>query len=268
MIKEKNIIFKGGLGNQLFQYSFGEYLRKNFDYKVSFNNYLYSDLKYNLKNTNRDLTIVKYINRKININSKKIQNSKFLQLFEPIIIFFLKKKIPLPGKILNGYWQDIKFAKAINKSYLKRSFEFLPKDIKVKDPFFIHGRFGDFRYTKINYCLDEDYYFKSISYLQKKIGNKITFYLISDDNKYFNKIMKNIIKKKNMCTFIFKEYNEVDAVKLMINASGGICSNSTFSWWCALLSESSKKNFVFPNLWLKNKTIKQLNLEILETKIV
>ena len=92
MIKEKNIIFKGGLGNQLFQYSFGEYLRKNFDYKVSFNNYLYSDLKYNLKNTNRDLTIVKYINRKININSKKIQNSKFLQLFEPIIIFFLKKK--------------------------------------------------------------------------------------------------------------------------------------------------------------------------------
>lgn len=262
MIKEKIIILKGGLGNQLFQYSFGKYLEKKFKYKIIFNisNYQNKSRDKNL----RQFELGKYLNS-INIDKSLFNFSKFQQVYEKLSTMMIKRNIQPPFNILNGYWQDIEFARGLDVIDLNKDLT-IPLSHLKEEYFFLHGRFGDYKSSPVHYCLDSDYFLQGIKYLHNKFDSKnLKFYAISDDLDYFKSILKKNIIDADI------EYLNLDtyaSAKLMINSKGGVCSNSTFSWWFSYLSVSDNNNFVFPKLWLKNKNIYELNLKIPNTKIV
>ena len=76
-----------------------------------------------------------------------------------------------------------------------------------------------------------------------------SFYVISDDVPFCKSI--ETLKKYN-CQFYVND-NELETLYFMAKCrKGGICANSTFSWWGSYLNTNSKKLVTFPNQWFNN----------------
>ena len=77
-----------------------------------------------------------------------------------------------------------------------------------------------------------------------------------------------MLKKININKKIIelKKLNTLDSFKILVSANGGICSNSTFSWWGSFINE--EKNWVYPYKWLKNINTEDTNLKISKKKII
>ena len=76
--------------------------------------------------------------------------------------------------------------------------------------------------------------------------------MISDDINYcidlklFQNIHQDIEYINNL--------NELQTISLMKSCTlGGICSNSSFSWWGSYLNESKEKIIIFPSKWFGSK---------------
>ena len=78
------------------------------------------------------------------------------------------------------------------------------------------------------------------------------FYVFSDDEEYcYNYHLFQNLNKTNIT-----QTNEINTLYLMyLCKKGGICSNSTFSWWGSYLNDNPKKTVIFPRKWY-NKNIR------------
>ena len=137
----------------------------------------------------------------------------------------------------NGYWQDLYFAKYLKEKIVLNKKFFNEK--KTEEYYIIHLRRGDFLNSKVHYILPDEYYARNVKFFDDK---KI-YLLSSDENEATDFLKKTNIKAE------FLDINEFDAFNLILNASGGIASNSTFCWWSIFLSMN--RNWVFPYRWLK-----------------
>ena len=149
------------------------------------------------------------------------------------------------------------FANYLKNSNFKLNF-FDQNNLNLdKEYYVLHYRGGDFFKSKNHIVLSSKYYKKVKDYFKDKI-----LYCVSDDHENLNKLL-NELKLKNA---IKLNLSELDTFKLIYNSSGGIASNSTFCWWPIFLSKNT--NWVFPNSWLKGKSIVNENLNIENTLIV
>jgi len=112
---------------------------------------------------------------------------------------------------------------------------------------FIHVRRGDYVNHWLHYIDLTKYFKKAIEYVKSQY--QVEFYVFSDDNKYceqspiFNKFT------------IINGLNEMETMSLMTQCQyGGICSNSTFSWWGVYLNQSPTKMSIFPSKWFNDST--------------
>ena len=118
-IKKSNlkvIKFKGGLGNQLFQYSLYKFFEKK-DCKVYADLSFYKNQKKFKKIAKRKFYLNHILKEKINVldvKNKFIQYS-FIQRFEKFFTILLKLGFNLPVVYWEGYWQQFFFAKHIKK---------------------------------------------------------------------------------------------------------------------------------------------------------
>lgn len=252
MSNEKIIRIWGGLGNQLFQYAFGKFLEKNYNYHIKFNLNWFKQQKHRKFLLNELLVFKNELVYEDDTFIDKIQNYKTENLYT----YLVKKKIFLPTKKLIGYWQDLNFAEEININDFKKGF--LSNNILNKEKYYVlHFRGGDFFKSKDHSVLDVDYYRKCL-----EIFNDSKIYCLTDDEKNLNEILEKLdndnLKILNL--------SELDAFRTIVNSEGGIASNSTFCWWAAFLSK--KKNWIFPKKWLKNKKLINQNLFIEGTLIL
>ena len=182
----------------------------------------------------------------------------FIQKFEKLLTKLIKLNINIPLKYWDGYWQDIYFANHVNKNDFK--INFFRKSIKLPKKYYVlHYRSGDFKYSKSHIITGSSYYKKA---LNKFKNNQII--ALSDDNENLNKMLSKISIKKNIIKL--KNINTMHAFKIIVGSSGGISSNSTFCWWGSYLSK--KKNWVFPEYWLKTIKTINANLAISKNKIL
>ena len=251
-LRNVKIIFKGGIGNQLFQYAFYKFLLSIMNFKVDFNfEKLNNKSELYKKITPRSFVLNEFIKNKINFYNHDSFSFKNFFIFknEKIISFFLKKKIKLPLNHYEGYWQDIFFAKYLKKEDFKNNF-FLKPAYMPDNYYIIHYRGGDFFHSKDHIVLNYEYYLDNVNKYRD-----LPIFALSDDLINLRKILSKIDPKIEPI-----ECNYIDAFNIIYNSKGGITSNSTFSWWPIFLSKNN--NWVFPKKWLRNKNIYQANLFI------
>jgi len=162
---------------------------------------------------------------------------------------------------LFGYFQNENYFKDYRQEILDL-FRMEPErceKLKIKYPdldnaLFIHIR--TYVIKQINGTLESahdqhkfdytQYIQRALKYISDKINPK-TIYLLTDNLDLCITMYGHLIPNHK-----FIDENELDSLYLMsLCGYGGICSNSSFSWWGSYLNESSKKIVIMPDSWLK-----------------
>lgn len=268
---------KGGLGNQLFQYSAAYALAKEKKDIVLFDVSYYSkqslrsfkinhlSLDFNecfpndrlprfIRSTNN--RYINYLLRLFKIST--IGNKKeFIALIDVGNITYKKFKT-INGKniYLDGYFLSEGFfakyrtelLRQIAQNYkLTDKYYSLLNEIKKTDSVAVHIRRGDFLKKgykkKSHYSLGESYYWRSLSYISSKI-TKPTFYFFSDDINWAKKTFGE--KKEFVFVSLDTEHPDIDEMMLMSNCKHMISANSTFSWWAAWLNKNPNPIILVP----------------------
>lgn len=246
-----NIIsnLSGGLGNQMFEYSFARSLSIDLGSNLYIND---TNLSGHAVNREYTLNIFENIKKDILVdNGRTLSLTNFESEFEDNyyenILNSIKNEI---GKfdtlIINGYFQSKKLFEN-HLDIIKKDFD-LPKRNLKDNSISLQVRRGDYVGNTFHEVCTIEYYNASIRMIQSKVNNPI-FYIISEDpdwvinNLEFNESKFEIpIRKENK--------SERDDFETMISCDYHIISNSSFGWWPAILSDS--KLVISPDRWYAN----------------
>jgi hypothetical protein len=281
MVKKVVIKLIGGLGNQMFQYSFGSILEKEFGIEVLYDISFFQNKLEQKGIKTRDLDILNFpVNLKaISQNELNffIGKGKFINLLRcikgrPIIIDEFNTEIDFKLFINNsksvyllGYFQLFEFYKD-HLVFLQNLYSVKCEDVlkdnellqilKHKETLSIHIRRTDYvtdEITKKKYCeLKSDYYGSALEYLKER--TQIDHIFVFSDDILFAKSLMEELKVNNFTIISFNQgVNSWKDLVLMSNCTNNIIANSTFSFWGALLNRNSEKMVICPKYWLRDK---------------
>lgn len=238
---------KGGLGNQIFQISFANYL-KNLGFNVFLDTtFFYSNHKFPRK-LEVDL-------RELGFNKTKLKSNFFFRLNKSLFWeddSFEMEDLKFYNRFV-GYYQNFKYLEN-SKFFLKDKLN-LTSNNQNNNVVALHMRRTD--YKIINQMLSDTYYEKAINELLTN-NNDLQFDIFTDDVnvKLDKKIFKNI---RNIYKPIPNE-NSIDILRTMLNYKYYITANSSFSSIAAFLSEIDNKIVIYPDPWWRNSEIKLINI--------
>lgn len=276
------IKFKGGLGNQMFQYAFYRNLQLSNPKRT-----VIMDLTYFKKTNHKEFELTEAFGimpNEAKKNTHKIivyfLNSKILQvylrLFGNLPFYIRDEKNLLEGININpilscfeGYFISESYFFS-NRLLIINDFrtKMIPtgsiynnflNQIKTCNSVCLHIRLGDYVKSDIhNVIQNQSYYVKSINYLNK-LEKDIRIFIFSDDITqakifYFNKEATYI----NSEDFVDSHYE----FTLMTNCKHFVISNSTFSWWAAYLRRDAKGITIAPSKWFLSKDYNQEKIYI------
>jgi hypothetical protein len=268
----KTIVISGGLGNQLFQFSFAHHLAQNFNARIK----LYAPSP---KNGGRDFKLnslcanCKHIEFVRTKRSWKIDTIfKFRNYmdnrFDGLVNRFIEKyvyveqnayiseKTKQSTRLYSGYFQnwyyvsqslsliDSEILNLLNSIQTMRSRSYDGVDYGV-----VHYRRGDlldFRSTMG--LLDDAYFLNAVEVALAESNPSLRLVILTDDKnagvKAFSGITEDVYGPSDI--------EEWEAFKIMSRARFVITSNSTFSWWGALLCFQNGGEVYLPSPWFLN----------------
>lgn len=279
MKKDNSIIVRlcGGLGNQLFQYAFGQ------SRAMAMNTKLFLDVNVSLRGKKADFllnvfridaqllkgperiiyNILFYGNRKLKIKNGLTFESEIFQIDN------------LDNKQCGyffGYWQNVGYFNDIRKK-LQQELEYngtLPEKIyelirklEAENSVALHVRRGDYLqagYNAIYVTQNMDYYNNAIEYIESVVNNP-KYYIFSNDIEWCKANLKSDKNISFVSDIITK--NSVEDFELMKHCRYFIISNSTFSWWPAWLSDYDNKIVMSPSRWFHDEGMNQKALKAL-----
>ena len=254
MKKRQVVKIYGGLGNQLFQFSFALFLKNTLKNEIYF-----------------DLNEFRYIKHHSGIELNKLLNVDFkslnfvthilYKLLKPILkktnFYFEQKHSSINDypqksvihsfKYFDGYWQNLDLVELIINDLRK---VIKPIKLKTKITFDInavavHVRRGDYLSNQSMYgnICDLEFYKRAIKKLEKK-DLEYHYYIFSDDYSWCYKNFE-FLKTK---TFVDFQNDVVDDFYLFSKFQNKIISNSTFSWWATMINKNNKL-VICPKKW-------------------
>lgn len=266
----------GGVGNQLFQYTFGEYIRNKYGlnvyYDVSSFGILETYRDYQLNVITESLPIYKanrlffsrynkYTRFVLRAIYKKLPGVKYICDYEDEFTEDSLNNSKYKTYYFDGYWHNKKYAEWL---YGQKSEIFSPvvetpdvlneylSFITDNDVISLHVRRGDYlkpeNKNMMGAC-SNDYYKKAVELLLEKYPNS-NLLVFSDDtawveaNLHFNIPMK-VVKNYDIQPYWY--------IMLMSKCRHYIISNSTFSWWGAFLNTNPNKTVVIPSKWYSDR---------------
>ena len=271
---------RGGLGNQLFQYSAARSLADRLNVNLGLDTREYnagSPFEMGLKHFN----IRAEFNPKGLIKHKENGFSKYIldialgnhkNVYKETNLGFNNLFHSLPNKTyLKGYWQSEKYFENNQKNIFKDLQIITPqskKNIKILENISktnsvsLHIRRGDYvtnsAYNMKHGTCSLDYYKKSVDYLSKSLNKNFTIFAFSDDPEW---VFKNL---KLPMDIQFIEHNSskknYEDLRLMSQCNHNIIANSSFSWWGAWLNKSPKRTIISPKEWYIDKNIKNIDI--------
>ena len=267
-IVRKTAIVKlsGGLGNQLFQYSFAKELHtKGFNVFIDT-----SFFEKPIKNELIDYRILEIPPIELGFKKYNLIQKMLIDSYNNLN-FIPKKLIPINSvterNILNnkfkslnyftGFWQDIEVIYR-QKMFLLNYFEKISgKSLQTKKNYhktLFHIRRGD--YINIGENLSINFYKKALSYCKENIRN-FKYDVFTDDIDWVKK--ESIFNEADNLFSADKAYNNtLETFINMIGYGNYVVGNSTFSLIPAILSEDETTKIVIAEPWFRNKT-KDLN---------
>lgn len=269
------IKLQGGLGNQLFQFAFGEALAYKIKQPIYFdltsfdNNKIILGLnKFNIELTGAsDKTINRFFTFKSRLFNKYIPDSflnKHFVHFEKSHQFY---NVPFKLNGMSyylGYWQSEKYFSNISLSLREQVTLRTPlfdsnllTTIKEHNTVAIHFRRGDYlkpEVQKVHGLLVIQYYYQAIQIISDKIP-EATFIVFSDDPNWVK------LNLELPCNWIYADtnnhYTDEETLMLMSLCKHQIIANSTYSWWAAWLNSNPNKQIIAPKNWFANDTPSQ-----------
>jgi hypothetical protein len=235
---------QGGLGNQLFQYTFGRAmsLKKRTDLKLDISNYKDDPLRaYKLK----------YFNIEEDIASRA-----------QVFLAKITTRLGLATSYLEGYWQGEKYFEDI-KDIIKKDFTLKnpPSEatgifidqIKNTNAVSLHVRRGDYvtneKLKNILQALPLSYYNDAIDLMSKKTEQP-HFFIFSDDIAW----VKENLEIKYPVTYVSGEsMPDYEELILMSLCKHNIIANSSFSCWGAWLNKNLDKIVIAPKNWFPDQ---------------
>ena len=258
----------GGLGNQLFQYAFGQYAAEFLNTEVHYDiqtdkdirNFTARSLHLTKLNLRFEYAKIEEINKIKHFTSgitERIER-KIIKLFPFVNSNYIIEDINSNIKLKNnayydGYWQSFKYIPSQNRyfdnlNYNEFSTDFVNiiKQIEESESVSLHIRRGDYLSIKKNnnifHICSVDYYNSAICLIKNRLNNS-RFYIFSDDIEWAK-------ENFNSEEYSFISGNEpIIDVYLMSLCKHNIIANSTFSWWGAWLNNNKNKLIVAPKLW-------------------
>ncbi len=271
-IKNSGIVveFKGGLGNQMFQYSFYTKLktmkknvrcvvRRNPMEGVPFKLDLFPNIQYD------EIEYEDFEQRRKQLNDRPFL-CKLFNMFVPVTDKYLieneskeydKKLFIWNNCIITGYFQSLRYLEGIEEN-IKKSFVFpegenaladIVGQIREKEYVSIHIRRGNYLLYPSLYggICEKKYYDMAIDFF---LAHNITnFIFFSDDMDW----VKKTFPLEGALFFepdYFNDYHDWYDMYVMSQCSHNIIANSTFSWWGAWLNSNKGKMVVAPKKWI------------------
>lgn len=128
------------------------------------------------------------------------------------------------------------------------------KHPRTADSYFIHVRRGDYVGNKLYNINYNGYLQKALSVLEKSLTTTapMHFYVVTNDMNY----CRNHPVFKNNTKFTILDdtgMSTLETLHFMASCKlGGICANSSFSWWGSYLNPNPHKRVFFPYEWMTN----------------
>ena len=277
----KIVKVQGGLGNQLFQYAFGELLKKKYrvedvEYDISFfsqqnsrkedfRDFRVSELGYDAQIASDEIlkrTII-LPNRfnphsrayKLAISAEKIINNKY---------YYEENRAPVNiSEILNhsyfdGYWQcwkyviDSEIGLPKFRGYSKEDIKKICTKYSIDSASaFIGIRRGD--YTNSTFAREhfgsysEEYFNKGIGILKERT-HVSNFQIFSNDIEW---VKKNIHFNTDNEKVVYHDQkdSDIDEFIMMTQCGNSIIVNSTFYWWASYFMKNADKVIIAPKRW-------------------
>lgn len=126
------------------------------------------------------------------------------------------------------------------------------EDIKSCNSVCVHIRRGDYLskpfVNKLHIC-DEQYYVEAVRQASEQI-EKPVFFCFSNDHESIEWIKQNYSFPEVDIRYVDLNNPDYEELRLMMACRHFIISNSTFSWWAAVLSDASPQKKVWaPKVW-------------------
>ena len=284
----------GGLGNQMFQYAFGQRLASasgreiSFDVENGFNDDFYGR-KFSLdafqsqltKASRRDIPLglgwrspwqklAKAGWKTLPLDRQRVIYERAPFQYDPTIL----PTCTLPGRYYYGYWQ--------NEGYLLPIQDTLRHEFTLRGPLpspllALMEEMADCRSVSVHVrrnhgigqlghvhreakdlhggC-DEVYFQKAAAEIGVTAGT--VFYIFSDNLAW----AKANLKLPAVCRYVsdLGTWLDVEELMLMAACQHHIISNSTFSWWGAWLGKNLAKVVVAPKIWMAGLRQDQINI--------
>ncbi len=283
----KIVKFKGGLGNQLFQYVFLRRLELVYNEKAK------ADFSYyrNIENDNVRIPRILRLNTNINLaNEEDIRNILMFKLkdnpkkIKYKIKVFIEKSFNqkyyfeknrnyinidkiLKYEYFDGYWQSWRYLIGIEEELkqeiklknISDSFQSMMNGLSAQNSVFIGIRRGDYlsnkKMIKRYGVFNLNYYLKGIEIIKRKIKNP-TFYVFSNDIEWVKDNMRfhEKLDDKVIYNDSFQNLSDEEELFLMAACKHAIIPNSTYYWWAAWLINNKDKIIIAPKKWFADDT--------------
>jgi len=230
----------GGLGNWLFQIAFAEYLSKHgvpIKLEVVSKSPHSSEEYMNTILAPWKLDMLpdrmNFILGRQHFMEERLQIYNWIPIVES-----------LPNLTITGYFQNFTY---ITQSFIEKlnlPTNALNRHPTIKNTVFIHIRGSDYVNHSVHDVNLDNYYSHAI----KLFSEGTIFSVFTNDIQYAQS--KSFLKE---VSHVFITEPEVDSLYLMSQCSGGICANSSFSWWGAYLNRTRK--LILPSKWYNDMSL-------------
>lgn len=272
MNSKRIIVLSGGLGNQLFQFCFAHILAVNHSGTVSVyspkpknaaRNFVLNALCDDCSHI-KDVILERNWMTDFGFRFRDFINHRFKYLLHKISdkYFYVERdayKHTYPQfteKFYSGYFQNWRFVQEglpfIHSELAKMlSNQTIPLSLQLKDEPYgvIHFRRGDLlNYSDSMGILENDYFLRAIELAFDDLKARIKVIVLTDDKELGDETFLHVADE----IYGPEEIDEWQGLSIMSQASFVITSNSTFSWWGALLASINGGAAYIPSPWFSN----------------
>lgn len=258
----------GGIGNQLFQYVFGEYLRHRFAQIVKYDDGSFDGVEL-LRKRELDIldTEIMYDATYAFSRCRGLKNRVLRTIFQlnPQKHLIIEGRSSLPNKFkknhlyyFQGYWQTSEYYEWLKQNVpgFEIKAKYVPQELQKwkgmiaasSESVSVHIRRGDYflphNINTYGVCT-KDYYHNALKYILTTFSGA-KFFVFTDDIDW---VRNNINFPTDSTIVPNHEISQFAYIELMSCCKHHIISNSSFSWWGAVLNEQNGAMVITPNKW-------------------